>query len=78
MNEGLERVRAIIGSQTESGLEDAMIKDALWNEFFNVEHAVQSLLGLSDSLKCTCASDLTWFVEERERKHAAMERRGKP
>jgi hypothetical protein len=54
MNEGLERVRAIIGSQAESGLADAMIKDALWNEFFNVEHAVQSLLGLSDSQVYLC------------------------
>jgi hypothetical protein len=47
MNDGLERVRAIIGPQEDSGLEDSMIKDALWNEYFNVDHAVQWLLGVS-------------------------------
>jgi hypothetical protein len=45
MNDGLERVRAVLGPQEESGLEDSMIKDALWNEYFNVEHAIQWLLG---------------------------------
>ena len=47
MNNGLERVRAVVGPQEDSGLEDSMIKDALWNEYFNVEHAVQWLLGVS-------------------------------
>lgn len=45
MNDGLERVRAIIGPQDESGLEDLVIKDALWNEYFDVERSVQWLLG---------------------------------
>ena len=37
-------IRAVVGPQEESGLEDSMIKDALWNEYFNVDHAIQWLL----------------------------------
>jgi hypothetical protein len=49
MDDGLERVRAVLGHEEESGLEDSVIKNALWNEYFNVEHAIQGLLGLSRS-----------------------------
>lgn len=76
MNEGLERVRAVVGSEAESGLEDSTIKDALWNEFFDVDHAVSWLLGLSDYYQLlVLRSHIS--AEERDRRHAAMERRGK-
>lgn len=46
MNDGLARVRALLGPQESSGLEDGIIKDALWNEYFDVQRSVQWLLGL--------------------------------
>lgn len=47
MNAGLEHIRAIIGSHQASGLEDNVIKDALWNEYFDVDRAVDWLMGKS-------------------------------
>ena len=46
MNAGLEHIRAIIGSHQASGLEDNVIKDALWNEYFDVDRAVDWLMGM--------------------------------
>lgn len=45
MDDGLARVRAVLGPPEECGLEDSVIKDALWNEYFHVENAIQGLLG---------------------------------
>lgn len=45
MNVGLEHVRAIIGSHQASGLDDNTIKNALWNEYFDVDRAVDWLMG---------------------------------
>jgi hypothetical protein len=50
LNDGVERIRAIVGSREESELEDTEIKNALWNEYFNVEVALQGLLGSSHSV----------------------------
>jgi hypothetical protein len=45
MIDGLERVKNVMGSEEQSGLSDSTIKDVLWNEYFNVESAVQYLVG---------------------------------
>lgn len=45
MNSGLEHIRAIIGSHRASGFDDNMIKNALWNEYFDVDRAVGWLMG---------------------------------
>ena len=47
LTDGVERIRAIVGSREESELDDTEIKNALWNEYFNVEVALQGLLGSS-------------------------------
>ncbi|KAF7978351.1 hypothetical protein HWV62_997 [Athelia sp. TMB] len=44
MDEGLERVRALLGPFETTGLDDKVVKDALWNEYFDVERSVQWLL----------------------------------
>lgn len=51
MAEGLSRVRHVLGSSTESGISDKEIRDALWQEYFNVETALQYLVGKLLSLK---------------------------
>jgi len=78
MNDGLAHVRAVLGSQEECGLEDSMIKDALWNEYFNVENAIQGLLGLSDFvlISMSVQSHIFRSAEERERHQKAIERKG--
>jgi hypothetical protein len=75
LNDGLESVRAVLGPQEESGLEDSVIKDALWNEYFDVEKAIQWLLGMS-CFDMTRSLHLTSSAEERERRQAAAERKG--
>ena len=40
MEDGLERVRAILGGEAQSGLSDGVIRDALWETYFDVEQAV--------------------------------------
>ena len=44
MEDGLERVRAILGDETQSGLSDGVIRDALWETYFDVEQAVDWLV----------------------------------
>ncbi|KZP07150.1 hypothetical protein FIBSPDRAFT_294518 [Athelia psychrophila] len=44
MEAGLERVRALLGPFETSGLDDKVIKDALWNGYFDVESSVGWLL----------------------------------
>ncbi|TFK56182.1 hypothetical protein OE88DRAFT_717814 [Heliocybe sulcata] len=41
---GLEQVRHVVGSERESGLDDEMIKNALWDQYFDVERTLQLLL----------------------------------
>ena len=49
MDEGLERVRALLGPFETTGLDDKVVKDALWNEYFDVERSVDWLLGSAAS-----------------------------
>ena len=44
MEDGLERVRAILGGEAQSGLSDGVIRDALWETYFDVEQAVDWLV----------------------------------
>lgn len=45
MDSGIEHVRALLGSAETSGLDDKVIRDALWNAYFDVELSIQWLLG---------------------------------
>ena len=66
MNDGLARVRATLGPEEESGVADSMIKDALWNEYFNVENAIQGIFGSSD-LVSAYRFDLTSSAWQRNK-----------
>jgi hypothetical protein len=50
LSNGLTRARAILGSEEESGLSDKAVKDAIWDQWFDVDKAVRWLLGLSQTI----------------------------
>ncbi|KAG1753691.1 uncharacterized protein EDB91DRAFT_412217 [Suillus paluster] len=43
MTSGLEQIREIIGDEAVSGLDDNVIKDILWDEYFNIESTLSLL-----------------------------------
>ncbi|THH13896.1 hypothetical protein EW146_g6374 [Bondarzewia mesenterica] len=44
MESGFEHIRAVIGSETESGINDSTIQSTLWDCYFNVEKSIEWLL----------------------------------
>ena len=50
MIDGLEQVRNVLGDQGHSGFSDQVIKDALWELYFDVDKSVVWLLGASHLL----------------------------
>ena len=47
MESGVDHIRAIVGDEATSGLDDAIIKDTLWQSYFDVEQSIAWLLGSS-------------------------------
>ncbi|ETW84469.1 hypothetical protein HETIRDRAFT_170967 [Heterobasidion irregulare TC 32-1] len=47
MESGLEHIRAVLGSEAESGLSDSVIRETLWDSYFDVEKSVEWLMGIS-------------------------------
>lgn len=47
LNDGLDRVREIIGDADNSGLSDAAIEKVLWNCHFDIDETVQWAIGAS-------------------------------
>lgn len=45
MNDGLEQVRLVVGDEDVSGLSDNVIKDVLWNNYYDIEKTVDWALG---------------------------------
>ncbi|KAF9224315.1 hypothetical protein BS17DRAFT_752266 [Gyrodon lividus] len=43
MESGFEHLRAVLGDEAISGLDDAIIKDTLWQFYFDVEKSISSL-----------------------------------
>ncbi|TFL05524.1 hypothetical protein BDV98DRAFT_223531 [Pterulicium gracile] len=41
MDEGLDRIREVIGNEETSGIPDSQIRDGLWNSYFSVEETLQ-------------------------------------
>ncbi|KAF7800114.1 hypothetical protein EIP86_011359 [Pleurotus ostreatoroseus] len=44
LEEGLEQIRNMIGSEAQSGITDDEIKDTLWNAYYDVEASLNSIL----------------------------------
>lgn len=74
MEAGFEHIRAVLGDEVTSGLDDAIIKDTLWQSYFDVEQSIVWLFGSSSSLR---EIPLSFFIEEQERRAAAKERKGR-
>lgn len=47
MENGLEKIRDVMGDEASSGLDDKVIQDALWECYFDVEQAIPWLFGMS-------------------------------
>ncbi|KAJ8588768.1 hypothetical protein M405DRAFT_237499 [Rhizopogon salebrosus TDB-379] len=43
MESGLERIREIIGNEAVSGLDDNIIRNILWDEYFNLQSTLSLL-----------------------------------
>lgn len=46
MQDGLDHIRGVLGEEETSGLSDKVIKDALWEFFFDTEKTIEWALGL--------------------------------
>ena len=76
MESGIEHIRAIVGDESTSGLDDAIITDTLWQFYFDIDQSIAWLLGSSSPLHTTPTPSP--FSDEQERRAAARERKGKP
>lgn len=45
LNDGLDQIRVILGPEGQSELSDTEIKDALWNNYFDIDVTLQWALG---------------------------------
>jgi hypothetical protein len=45
MEDGLERVRTLLGDVEQSGLTDQEVRDTLWDAYFNFDKAIEWLIG---------------------------------
>lgn len=56
MDEGLDRIREVIGNEETSGIPDSQIRDGLWNSYFSVEETLQWIFGTPIPLSSPDAS----------------------
>ncbi|KAG8218344.1 hypothetical protein J3R82DRAFT_3962 [Butyriboletus roseoflavus] len=49
MESGIEHIRAVVGDEASSGLDDAVIRDTLWQFYFDVEQSIAWLFGSSST-----------------------------
>lgn len=75
MESGVEHIRAVVGDEATSGLDDAIIRDTLWQFFFDIEQSTAWLFGSSSPCHPPPFSSIP---EEQERRAAARERKGRP
>lgn len=76
MTQGLEQIRATVGSEAESGMTDKDIKDALYHYYFDIQQSLNWLLGMKFNNTYGMITSSNPIPEEQARKHAAQERRG--
>ncbi|KAH0839623.1 hypothetical protein J3R83DRAFT_539 [Lanmaoa asiatica] len=48
MESGIEHIRAIVGDEASSGLDDAIIRDTLWQSYFDIEQSIAWLFAPQD------------------------------
>ena len=47
LDDTVEQVREVIGSESASGISDAFLKDVAWNNYFDVGRSVEEVMGMS-------------------------------
>lgn len=74
MESGIEHIRAVVGDEASSGFDDGIIRDTLWQFYFDIEQSIAWLFGLSFTPNLILLSP---FPEEQERRAIARERKGR-
>jgi hypothetical protein len=46
MEAGLENIRAVFGTEEQSGFTDSYIRESLWDSNFDVDETIESLTGM--------------------------------
>ena len=47
LDDTVERVRDVIGTESASGISDAFLKDVAWNNYFDVGRSIEEVMGES-------------------------------
>jgi len=77
MESGLENIKAVLGSEAQSGFSDSIIEDTLWDCYFDVDQSINWLLS-------ACVGEIGYcsvfdvVLVEQSRQNAAKERKGEP
>lgn len=66
-----------MGDEATSGLDDAIIKDALWEYYFDMEKVLSWLYGVLSS-PASFSATYAEASDEQERRIAVKERKGRP
>lgn len=45
LDDTVEQVREVIGSESTSGISDAFLKDVAWNNYFDVGRSIEEVMG---------------------------------
>ncbi|KAF8138145.1 hypothetical protein EV363DRAFT_1427096 [Boletus edulis] len=73
MESALEHIRAIVGDEATSGLDDAIIRDTLWEFYFDIEQSVPRLLEEQDRRAAARERKAAGHVsEDLERPHVPL------
>ena len=72
MESGIEHIRAIIGDEATSGLDDAIISDSLWQFYFDIDQSIAWLLGSYPSYYHTILTP--WFSLQRKKTGELLQR----
>lgn len=49
LESGIEHIRAVVGDEASSDLDDAIIRDTLWQFYFDIEQSIAWLFGSSST-----------------------------
>lgn len=73
--DGLEQVRATLGTEAQNGISDEKIKETLYNYWYDVQQTLDYLLG-GHSIVGALVRILICPAEEQTRRRMALERKG--
>lgn len=78
LDDAVVQLRELIGPESSSGISDSFLKDASWNNYFDIGRSMEEIMGaLHISLHHKWRSSYP-NPEEKERRQQAAERKGEP